>query len=112
MIKYELTENTIEIKYKDRHKIEHGCSLDGINQYPEILGSFDNEKDACEYLKNYRSSIRTLGGHGSTYYDVTEYYVEEVEYDDEDPDEFVNDFGTCAFAEWNEPSQELINSWK
>lgn len=114
MIKYIVTGHMAEVKYKDRYEIDHGCcfDFDGNTQYPKDIKNFDNEDDACKELENYNSNIGVLSDHGMTYYLITEYYVIKYRCDDDNPDKYLENLGICAFAEWNEPSQELINSWK
>lgn len=88
MKKYELIERTAE--FKDKRAIKPGCTVDialntpGYDKDPEILKSFDSLDEAREALKNYESDVRVLSGHdGKRYYLVTEYMVEENDYDDE-----------------------------
>lgn len=81
-MKYEIMRITREISYKDRHEIKEGCTLDQSNQEPKIIKSFDGKDEALEALKSYQSDIQKLSGGAGPYYSVTEYYVEENEYDE------------------------------
>jgi hypothetical protein len=47
-----------------------------------------------------------------TYYPITEYYIAEYRCDDNDPDEYIDNLGICAFAEWDKDAQKLVDSWK
>ena len=78
MIKYELTKNSRELKYKERNKIKQGCTLEQIEQSPEVIKSFEDKDKALEELKSYKTEIRCSG----PFYDVEEYYIEENEYDE------------------------------
>lgn len=82
-MKYEIRKNIREISYKKRAGIRVGCTLDQDNQDPEIIKSFDDKDDALNELKSYKSDIRKLSGGAGAYYAVTEYYVEENEYDED-----------------------------
>lgn len=82
MKKFELRENTREVKYKDRKEIKEGCTLYQADQYPKIINSFDSKEEALEELKSYKTEIYELSLVVGTYYSVTEYYVEENEYDE------------------------------
>ncbi|MBD5543745.1 MAG: hypothetical protein HDR01_05775 [Lachnospiraceae bacterium] len=82
-MKYEIRKNTREISYKKRAEIKEGCTLEQDNQEPEIIKSFDNKGEALSELKQYKSDICKLSGGAGTYYAVTEYYVEENEYDED-----------------------------
>lgn len=78
---YEIMENSKEFSYKDRNKIKEGCTIyDGISS-PFTIKTFDNIDDALNEIKNYKSGVRELKGAAGTYYDVTEYYIEENTYD-------------------------------
>lgn len=83
MLKYELRKNTREIRYRDRKEIKEGCTLNQDDQYPEIISSFDSKEEALESLKGYKTKIIDYSLATGTYYSVTEYYVEENEYDEE-----------------------------
>ncbi len=82
-MKYEIRKNTREISYKNRSEIKDGCTLDQDNQEPEIIKSFDDKDKALNELKSYKSDIRKLSGGAGSYYLVTEYYVEENDYDED-----------------------------
>lgn len=79
MVKYELRKNIREIRFKDRNEIKTGCTLQQDNQEPEIIKSFDKKEDALKEQASYQSEIYPFG----SYFSVTEYYVEENEYDED-----------------------------
>lgn len=83
MLKYELRKNTREIRYKDKAEIKEGCTLNQDDMYPEIINSFDSREEALERLKDYKTEISDYHLATGTYYSVTEYYVEENEYNEE-----------------------------
>lgn len=82
-IKFEIKKDNIEIAYKDRMNIKPGCTLDNLNSDSEIIESFDTKEDAIEALKKYTTDISTFSSANGTMFDVTEYYVEGNEYDEE-----------------------------
>lgn len=96
MKKYELMKNDIEINRRDKDRIAPGCTLDQGDCDPELIKSFDSKEEALEELKKYKSDIRELKGRLGTYYQVTEYYVEENTYDE---DGFVEGGGIWEFSE-------------
>ncbi|WP_300802335.1 hypothetical protein [uncultured Acetatifactor sp.] len=82
-MKYEIRKNVREISYKNRMQIKQGCTLEQNNQDPEVIKSFDDKDEALNELKSYNSDICKLSGGAGAYYAVTEYYVEENEYDED-----------------------------
>ena len=80
MKKYELKKNTVEIKKKD---LAHGCAVDDLNADPKIIKSFDSKEDALKELKKYKTDVYEFSSPIGTMCDVTEYYVEENEYDED-----------------------------
>lgn len=88
MKKYELIERTAE--FKDKRAIKPGCTVDialstpGYDEDPEILQSFDSLDEAKKALATFETNIQELSDHiGRRYYLVTEYMVEENNYDEE-----------------------------
>lgn len=82
MKKYEVKESTIEVNYKNRKNIKAGVSLESENQEPTIIASFDTLKEAQKKLKELKTDIKENHYNG-TFYNVTEYYIEENEYDED-----------------------------
>ena len=87
MIKYNLVEHTEEFqsthfKYRTFEYTE-GMVLDyeyRHTTYPEVIKQFDTKQEALNELKNYYSVYaESMRYFGIIYYEVTEYYVEEVE---------------------------------
>lgn len=89
MVKYDLQKDTIEINFKDRMDIEPGVVFNSDDRDPELIKSFDSKEEALAELQKYKSSIVKHTYKGSWYY-VTEYYVEENIYDDEDETEWID----------------------
>lgn len=81
MTRFEIIKNRREISYNDRAEIREGCTLEQADQEPERLESFDNLEAAREALKRYKSKVEKLSGAG-TFFSVTEYYIQDAEYDD------------------------------
>ena len=80
MTKYELFKLNNEINWKNRYGILPGCSIDlNVSQDPEKIEEFQTKEEALEALKKYSTSV----GEGSGFFSITEYYVSEIEYDDD-----------------------------
>ena len=77
MKKYEIIENTREVKHAE--DIKEGCTLDQQDQEPVVLESYDTLDEAKEMLKTYDSFAKDMSG----YWLVTEYYIEENDYDED-----------------------------
>lgn len=72
--RYEIICNTAEIKSKK--DIKELCTRDQTWQDPVTEESFDNKEDALKALEKYSCTVQKM----SRYYLVTEYYIEENEY--------------------------------
>lgn len=81
MKKYELRKNMREITEKD--SIAEGCTLLQRDQEPEIIKTFVDIDEALIALKEYETDITKFGSSGGVFFKVTEYYIEENEYDDD-----------------------------
>lgn len=111
-MKYEIRKNTREISYKKRAEIKEGCTLEQDNQEPEIIKIFDDKDEALNELKLYKSDICKLSGGAGSYYLITEYYVEENEYDEDG--EWINGGDVWEFSKMQielveKPSYETLN---
>lgn len=82
MKKYEVKENTIEVNYKNRKSIKAGVSLESENQDPVTIVSCETLEEAQEELKKLKTDIKE-NHYNTTFYTVTEYYIEENEYDED-----------------------------
>lgn len=90
-------------------------------EYSNTEPSFNTLKEAREELKKYKTSIAKLSGGSGTYYLVEEFYIEEVEYKE---DEFgdieriqgeIFDTSKMAIEVIEIPSYEVIatfDNWK
>lgn len=87
IIKYELKEATLEVdcKRKLAHEVYHkGITLESNWIWDSVKKSFDTLDDAMRALNDYRCSYREFrASNGHRYIDVTEYYVECNQYDNE-----------------------------
>lgn len=115
MIKYELIESNIEIDYKNRREIREGYTLCQDEQWPIVIESFKNAHEALEELKSYKTEIAEQRSyHGARYFDMTEYYVQENEYD-EDGDWLsggnVIEFSKIEIQLISEPEGEVIGTF-
>lgn len=81
MTKYELKKDTIELKNIGEYY--PGCVLDKNDADPVLLESFNNKDNALNALKKYKTGVRDLSSHGIKYVLVTEYYIEESEYNED-----------------------------
>ena len=103
MTKYELRKATYEASGYRRKKlseIHEGCTLDwsiedGVDDATTIA-TFDNAEDALKALSAYESDVRVTHYNGEII-DITEYFVESSEYDDEDG-EWTGVFDYLAFS--------------
>lgn len=78
---FELKKNTVEVKPND---LKEGCAaVDDMNADPEIIKSFDNKEEALEELKKYKTEVHKFPSPIGSMYSVTEYYIQEVEYDED-----------------------------
>lgn len=95
MTKYNIIKNTLEIK--DRNCIYEGCTLnESMDQYPEIVESFDSLDEAKEALTKYRSNWE----HSGKFWDVTEYYISDDDEGDLDVYEFAK-FTEAYYIDYN-----------
>lgn len=107
---YEIIKNTREVKKPK--EITSGVTLAQDDYSPEIIKSFDTKKDAIKELEKYASKIDELSGSNGKFYSVTEYYIQENIYDDED--EWRDGGNIWAFAPFkislvSKPEYETIN---
>lgn len=109
MKKYELIERTAEIK--DKGAIKPGCTVDvalstpGYDDEPITIKSFASLEEAKEELAHYKTSVRKMSGHdGKRYYLVTEYMIEENEYDNDG--EWISGGDDWAFSRYDEIEEE------
>lgn len=96
MIKYELKKSTNEIYYKDRYRIKSGCTLE--DSEPETIETFLDKEVALEALKNYKSMIYQTSSAHVNFFEVTEYFVEENTYGEDD--EWMESGGVWEFSKF------------
>lgn len=84
--------------------VKKGCILTDDVQQPEIVATFESFEEAREALKGYKSSVTKLRS-SWTYYLVEEYYMQELEYN-EDYEEWTEG-DIYEFAEFLENSDFL-----
>ena len=78
MKKYELKKCSAEFAWKERKEIKEGGTIHDVE--PEKIGEFESLEKAEEELTKYETEISESGG----LFSVTEYMIQENEYDDED----------------------------
>lgn len=105
MKKFEIKKTNAELKKVN--EIRQGASVDQDGYDAELIASFDTADEAKEELKKYSTKVDEMSG----YYSMTEYYIEESEYD-EDGD-WVNGGDILEFSELKidvieKPSYESI----
>lgn len=81
MKKYEIVERIRELRYTDRMDIEEGCT--SLEPDQELIKSFESLEEAKEELKKYKTNISKFSVASMRYFKVTEYCVEENEYDED-----------------------------
>lgn len=79
MMKFELKERTREVKHKERFEIAAGCTANQDDCESKLIKSFDSKEDALKELEQYESNICKFDTATGPKYEVTEYFVEEVE---------------------------------
>ena len=79
MMKYEIKECTREMDYKERNEIAPGCTANQDDCESKLIKSFDSKEDALKELGQYESNIYKFDTATGQKYEVTEYFVEEVE---------------------------------
>ena len=78
MKKFEIIKTYNEFTYKEREKVETGCTL-YENDY-EVLESFDTLDEAKEALKKYKTDVwKGSAYHGGSLAVITEYSIQENE---------------------------------
>ena len=77
MKKYELKKCSAEFTWKERKEIKEGCTMYDVE--PEKLGEFETLEKAEEELAKYKTEISDSGG----LFSVTEYMIQENEYDED-----------------------------
>lgn len=85
MKKYRIDKRMSEINYKNREDIRPGCTCD--DPEPEKVEEYETLEEAQEALKKYESSIYKFSSPIGTMYEVTEYAIQEIEYEDEDDED-------------------------
>lgn len=103
MIKYALEQRTREIYRKDRMDIKEGCTSE---EDMEIIESFETLKEALKELRKYKTDI-TYFNSVVPFYFVTEYCVEEIEYNEDDEEESPVEFG--GIYEYSKMEIEVID---
>ena len=80
MKRYEIRMDRTEVR--KAQDVKKGCILNDDVLQPETVAIFENLEDAREALKSYKSSVAKLRS-AWTYYLVEEYYIAEVEYNED-----------------------------
>lgn len=93
---YEIMKASREIKLKNKKEIVEGCTtkVDDLNVKP-TNERFDTEQEAMDFLARMKSEVRF---YESTipYYEVTEYFVEQNTYDEDDT--WVSGGDICGYS--------------
>ena len=115
---YELRSSCIEIPYKKRNEIKQGVTFaneHNHDQNPCIIKIFTDKDEALKALAEYKTGLHSFISSAGLRYSVTEYYIEENIYDDDN--EFVEGGDIWAFSEMEielieKPSFETIGTYK
>lgn len=87
MQKYDLVKRTAKFNYKNRRNIEEGCTA--LDPSPEYIKTFASLAEAKKELAKHKTAISKFKS-GMTFYEVTEYVIEENEFEyDEDEKKLV-----------------------
>lgn len=101
-VKYIIKTQRSEVSDKYKGTIRAGCLMDSdygrTNFDNEAVEVFDTEEEALAALKEYKPKVLRFTNH----WDVTEYFVQEVEFDEDDEEYNVE------FLEWAEMEFSVI----
>lgn len=105
-VKYTINRQWDEINDRYKRTIRASCLWDtdyGRTNFDyETVEVFDSKEEALAALKNYKAEVRRFSDHNVRYWSVTEYFVEEVEFDDDE--EEIN----FEFLDWAEMEFSVI----
>lgn len=82
MKKYVLKECTQICSCKKAETLEEGYAV-FKDENPTVIAVFENEEQALQELKKYKTSVRYYNGTPSNFYEITEFCVEIGEYDED-----------------------------
>ena len=94
MKKYEINSREIEVSFKDRFNIKQDITFDYDSVNSENVASFDTLEEAREALKEYKSTVYQY----PKYYFITEYVIEEYEYDEDGDSEYKDTWATSEMV--------------
>ena len=94
MKKYEINSREIEVSFKDRFKIKQDITFDYDSVGSENVASFDTLEEAREALKEYKSTVYQY----PHLFLVTEYVIEEYEYDEDGDGEYKDIWATSEMV--------------
>lgn len=83
MIRFYLTKSTMMFKHKDRFEISERCTIGHNLSHTETVGMFNEKEEAFRNLEGYRTELIEIVRPEGVLYCVTEYFIEEKEYDEE-----------------------------
>ena len=95
MRKFEINETKVEVLYKDRFEIKQGITFTYNSSVDsEKVTSFNTLEEAKDALKNYKSTVYDY----PKYYHITEYVIEEYEYDEDSDSEYKDTWATSEMT--------------
>lgn len=94
MKKYEINSREIEVPFKDRFKIKQDITFDYDSVGSENVASFATLEEAKEALKEYKSTVHQY----PRLFLVTEYVIEEYEYDEDGDGEYKDTWATSEMV--------------
>lgn len=94
MKKYEINSRGIEVPFKDRFKIKQDITFDYDSVGSENVASFATLEEAREALKEYKSTVYQY----PHLFLVTEYVIEEYEYDEDGDGEYKDTWATSEMV--------------
>lgn len=102
---YELRIISVEILYKDRKRIKPGICLEYNHDHkPLLVKTFASPEKAMEELGKRKTTVIYMG----KYFLVTEYYVEESEYDEDGY--WISGGDIWGYSEFDADAIALLNS--
>ena len=80
------------IPYRKRYELKTGCGFpDGGDIFNTLIKRYDSLSEARKEFEKYKTTVAEFSGKCGKFYEVTEYYIEECtyyedEFDEEDPE--------------------------
>lgn len=91
--RYDLLKNQCEVK-----KVYEGCTFYAECNDPELIASYESWEEAKAALAKKPTTWYKLENSGMTFYNVSEYHIEEIEVDEDGEEEYTGN-AECGIIE-------------